>query len=130
MTVKNRLMRKPKEFNVWEVGTEHPKWVDELVKAGEYAVIFLPTNKPLEQTDKDMILLDRNNNQLVAGDYVFSDDENKEVIGVKADKYAAFVETGFDEVTEEVKANEKETSVTQTPKRRATRKPRTTTKAK
>lgn len=122
MTVKNRLMRKPKEFNVWEVGTERPKWVDDLVKMGQYTVIFLPTNKPLEQTDKDMILLDRNNNQLVAGDYVFADDENKEIIGVKSDKYAAFVETGFDEIEEET---EKPAVKSRTP-----RKPRTTTKAK
>lgn len=122
MTVENRLMRKPKEFNVWEVGTEHPKWVDDLVKMGQYTVIFLPTDKPLEQTDKDMILLDRNNNKLVAGDYVFADDENKEVIGVKADKYSAFVETGFDEIEEEP---EKTVSKLRTP-----RKPRTTTKAK
>lgn len=123
MTVKNRLMRKPKEFNVWEVGTKHPKWVDDLVKMGQYTVIFLPTDKPLEQSEADMILLDRNNNQLVAGDYVFADDENKEVIGVKADKYAAFVETGFDEI-------EKEAPVNQTTQRRTPRKLRTTTKAK
>lgn len=120
MTVENRLMRKPKEFNIWEVGTSKPKWVDDLVKMGQYTVIFLPTDKPLEQTDKDMILLDSNNNHLVAGDYVFADDENKEVIGVKADKYAAFVETGFDEIKEEAPFN-------QTTKRRTTR---TTNKAK
>lgn len=126
MTVKNRLMRKPKEFNVWEVGTEKPEWFDDLVKMGQYTVIFLPTDKPLEQTDKDMILLDRNNNQLVAGDYVFADDENKEVIGVKADKYAAFFETGFDEIKEEPEKEPEKPAA----KVRAPRKPRTTTKAK
>ena len=120
MENETRLVRKPKEFRVWKVGTERPDWVNDLIKTGHYNAVFPPTSRPLEQSEKDLILFDKSNNRLVADDYIMADDDNKEVIGVKADKYAAYVETGFDEIKEEAPVN-------QTTKRRTTRKPRTTT---